>query len=88
VHLPLVVPGNCRFRVGSETRRWQEGKAWVFDDTIEHEAWNDSDVPRAVLIFDTWHPGLSTGERELLRTAVPAIQSFYRDEVAITGSES
>lgn len=87
VHLPLVVPGNCRFRVGSETREWEVGKAWVFDDTIEHEAWNDSDLPRAILIFDTWHPGLTAGERDLLRTAVPAIKDYYRDEVAITGSE-
>jgi aspartate beta-hydroxylase len=87
VHLPLVVPGNCRFRVGSQTREWEVGKAWVFDDTIEHEAWNDSDVPRAILIFDTWHPGLTRGERELLRTAVPAIKDYYRDEVAITGAQ-
>jgi aspartyl/asparaginyl beta-hydroxylase (cupin superfamily) len=87
VHLPLVVPGNCRFRVGSETREWQVGKAWVFDDTIEHEAWNDSDVPRAILIFDTWHPALNSAEREVIRTAVPAIKDYYRDEVAITGSE-
>jgi len=87
VHLPLVVPGNCRFRVGSETREWETGKAWVFDDTIEHEAWNDSDSPRAILIFDVWHPALTQGERDVLRTAVPAIKGFYRDEVAITGSE-
>jgi aspartyl/asparaginyl beta-hydroxylase (cupin superfamily) len=87
VHLPLVLPGNCRFRVGSETREWEIGKAWVFDDTIEHEAWNDSDVPRAILIFDTWHPALSTAERDLIRTAVPAIKDYYRDEVTITGSE-
>jgi aspartyl/asparaginyl beta-hydroxylase (cupin superfamily) len=88
VHLPLVVPPQCRFRVGSETREWQEGKAWVFDDTIEHEAWNDSDVPRAILIFDTWHPALTQGERDLIRTAVPAIKDYYRDEISITGSES
>ena len=87
VHLPLVVPGQCRFRVGSETREWREGEAWVFDDTIEHEAWNDSDVPRAILIFDTWHPALTRAERELIRTAVPAIKDYYRDEVEITGSE-
>jgi aspartate beta-hydroxylase len=87
VHLPLIVPGNCRFRVGSETREWQTGKAWVFDDTIEHEAWNDSDVPRAVLIFDTWHPALSAAERDAIRAAVPAIKDYYRDDVAITGSE-
>jgi aspartate beta-hydroxylase len=88
VHLPLVVPANCRFRVGSETREWKAGETWVFDDTIEHEAWNDSDVPRAILIFDTWHPALTRGERELIRTAVPAIKDYYRDEVAITGSET
>src|SRR6188768_1904544 len=38
-HLPLVVPPGCGFRVGNDTREWIEGKAWVFDDTIEHEAW-------------------------------------------------
>jgi hypothetical protein len=59
----------------------------VFDDTIEHEAWNDSDVPRALLIFDTWHPALTRGERELIRTAVPAIKDYYRDEVTVSGSE-
>ncbi|HWW31961.1 MAG TPA: aspartyl/asparaginyl beta-hydroxylase domain-containing protein, partial [Steroidobacteraceae bacterium] len=31
VHLPLIVPPNCGFRVGSETREWVAGKAWVFD---------------------------------------------------------
>jgi aspartyl/asparaginyl beta-hydroxylase (cupin superfamily) len=87
VHLPLVVPGRCRFRVGSETREWQAGKAWVFDDTIEHEAWNDSELPRAILIFDTWHPSLTRGEREFIQAAVPAIKDYYRDEVAFTGSE-
>jgi aspartate beta-hydroxylase len=87
VHLPLVVPPHCRFRVGSEIREWHEGAAWVFDDTIEHEAWNDSDLPRAILIFDTWHPALTRAERELIRAAVPAIKDYYRDEVPILGSE-
>ncbi len=63
VHLPLVVPGGCGFRVGSETREWKVGQAWVFDDTIEHEAWNDSDELRVVMIFDIWHPHLSEVER-------------------------
>jgi len=87
VHLPLVVPPNCRFRVGSQTREWREGEAWVFDDTIEHEAWNDSEIPRSILIFDTWHPALNAGEREMIRTAVPAIKDYYRDEVEFSGSE-
>lgn len=66
VHLPLIVPPGCGFRVGGETRAWEEGRAFAFDDTIEHEAWNDSDELRAVLIFDVWNPHLTTGERELL----------------------
>ena len=77
VHLPLIVPQGCRFRVGSETREWIPGRAWVFDDTIEHEAWNDSDTPRAILIFDVWNPYLSTAERDLVRTATEAIGSYY-----------
>ena len=63
IHLALDVPPDCGFRVGGETRAWEEGKAFAFDDTIEHEAWNDSDRLRAVLIFDTWNPHLSAHER-------------------------
>ena len=63
VHLPLVVPSGCRFRVGDETREWEEGKAWLFDDTIEHEAWNTSRHDRVVLILEVWRPELTAGER-------------------------
>jgi aspartate beta-hydroxylase len=66
VHLPLVVPNGCGFRVGGETREWFEGQAFAFDDTIEHEAWNDSDQPRIVLIFDVWNPHLSPSEQEVI----------------------
>jgi aspartyl/asparaginyl beta-hydroxylase (cupin superfamily)/Flp pilus assembly protein TadD len=79
-HLPLIVPPGCRFRVGSETREWRTGEAWVFDDTIEHEAWNDSDVPRAILIFDIWNPYLSAAERDLVASATKAYGEYYRDE--------
>jgi aspartate beta-hydroxylase len=66
VHLPLIVPPGCRFRVGGETRAWVEGEAFAFDDTIEHEAWNDSDERRVILILDTWNPYLTEEERALL----------------------
>ena len=66
VHLPLIVPDGCGFRVGGETRAWREGEAFAFDDTIEHEAWNDSDALRAVLIFDVWNPHLTLAEQELI----------------------
>ena len=64
VHLALDVPPGCGFRVGGETREWVEGRAFAFDDTIEHEAWNDSDRRRAVLILDSWNPHLDEAERE------------------------
>jgi aspartyl/asparaginyl beta-hydroxylase (cupin superfamily) len=62
-HLPLIVPPDCGFRVGNDIRQWEEGKLLVFDDSIEHEAWNESDQDRVVLIFDIWRPELSEQER-------------------------
>ncbi|HYD36789.1 MAG TPA: aspartyl/asparaginyl beta-hydroxylase domain-containing protein [Allosphingosinicella sp.] len=67
IHLPLVVPPGCGFRVGSESRRFEAGKAWAFDDTIEHEAWNESGEPRAILILDAWNPLLTDAERAAVR---------------------
>jgi aspartate beta-hydroxylase len=75
-HLPLVVPESCGFRVGNDTRRWVPGRAWVFDDTIEHEAWNDSDKLRAVLIFDIWHPHLTPPERALVTAVTVGVNAF------------
>ena len=77
VHLPLVVPPNCGFRVGSTTREWVPGQAWVFDDTIEHEAWNLSDTPRGILIFDIWNPLLTAAEREMIKTATEIYAEYY-----------
>lgn len=77
VHLPLIVPPGCRFRVGSDTREWQPGRAWIFDDTIEHEAWNDSDEPRALLICDIWNPFLTEAERALVTAVTAGIHDFY-----------
>ena len=77
VHLPLIVPPGCGFRVGATTREWEPGKAWVFDDTIEHEAWNTSDTPRAILIFDIWNPLLSGAERDLIATATEVYGRYY-----------
>ncbi|GAA0324171.1 hypothetical protein GCM10009087_38070 [Sphingomonas oligophenolica] len=72
-HLPLIIPEGCWFRVGDETRYWRRGEAFVFDDTIEHEALNPSDQLRVVLIFDLWHPDLSAVEREAV-TALIALE--------------
>ena len=71
-HLPLIVPDGCWFRVGAETRHWHPGEAFVFDDTIEHEAMNPSNELRIVFIFDIWHPDLSTVEREAVTALIEA----------------
>jgi aspartate beta-hydroxylase len=79
VHLPLVVPPHCgALRAGEETREWQEGECLVFDDSFVHEAWNDSEHLRAVLIFDIWHPALSTAERDALSAVITALGDFNR----------
>lgn len=80
VHLALDVPPGCGFRVGNETREWVEGTAFAFDDTIEHEAWNTSDRPRAVLILDSWNPHLSERERMAI------VDYFDATEGALVGT--
>ena len=71
-HLPLVVPQGCWFRAGAEVRYWRRGEAFVFDDTIEHEAMNPSDLLRIVFIFDLWHPDLNDVEREAVAALISA----------------
>jgi aspartyl/asparaginyl beta-hydroxylase (cupin superfamily)/Flp pilus assembly protein TadD len=62
-HLGIQIPtGDCGLKVDGETRHWQEGKCLVFDDSLEHEAWNYGSMPRIVLIIDFWHPDLTATE--------------------------
>jgi aspartyl/asparaginyl beta-hydroxylase (cupin superfamily) len=77
VHLPLVVPENCLYRVGAEERQWVEGECLIFDDSIEHAAHNGSDELRIVLIFDVWNPLLSAAERDMVRAAMAARRDYY-----------
>jgi len=58
-HLGLIVPEpkeKCRIRVGNEIRHWSEGESLIFDDTYEHEVWNDTFGDRAVLFVDFVRP--------------------------------
>lgn len=75
-HLPLIVPPDCGLRVGNDVRTPVEGKAWVFDDTIEHEAWNNSERTRVILLFETWRPELSEEERGLVAAMFAAIDAY------------
>jgi len=70
-HLPLVVPENgnnkCRLSVGDESRQWMEGKVILFDTSILHDAINEADEMRYILMLRVWHPDLSGEEREALQ---------------------
>ncbi|HXU80612.1 MAG TPA: aspartyl/asparaginyl beta-hydroxylase domain-containing protein, partial [Polyangia bacterium] len=75
LHLGLVVPPDCALRVGAETTPWREGACLVFDDTVEHEAWNRSGQDRVVLLLDFLRPGVSAGGPDVPPAAV---QAFIR----------
>lgn len=74
-HLGLIVPQDapaCRIRVGEDVRHWEEGKSLVFDDTFNHEVWNDTDETRVVLFVDVLRP-LPAPWNQLNRAIVKAI---------------
>ena len=75
-HVPLIVPPGCRLRVGGETRAPREGETMIFDDSFEHEAWNDGSSTRVVLLFEIWRPELSADEREQLTRIFEAIDAY------------
>lgn len=76
VHLPLIVAGKCHLRVGGEVRELQEGKAWVIDDSIEHEAVNQGTAPRVMLVFDVPRPDISDAEHRNVATLLEGVDAF------------
>jgi ornithine lipid ester-linked acyl 2-hydroxylase len=77
-HLGLIVPERCTLRVGNETRNWQEGKCFIFDDTIEHEAWNRGDKTRIVLLIDFKNPSVTLNHQSQA-TCPGEIAKFLRN---------
>ncbi len=75
-HLPLIVPDGCRLRVGNHTRPVVAGEVLIFDDSIEHEAWNDSDEVRVILLFEIWRPELTPAERAALTRLFEAVSLY------------
>lgn len=78
-HLPLIVPDGCAIRVGAKSRHWERGKLLIFDDSFEHEAWNNSSSDRTVLLFEVWRPEISMEDREVLTVLFGAINKFGED---------
>jgi hypothetical protein len=84
-HLPLLTPEGCALRVGAETRPWRRGEMLLFDDSVEHEAWNRSDQTRVVLLFEVWRPEIGMEERAALGRLFEAIDEFGPAQVDTGG---
>ncbi|KMS58381.1 aspartyl/asparaginyl beta-hydroxylase domain-containing protein [Sphingobium cupriresistens] len=84
-HLPLLTPPDCTLRVGAETRDWRRGEMLIFDDSVEHEAWNRSADTRVVLLFEVWRPEIDAEEREALTRLFQAIDAFGPAQVDTGG---
>ncbi|XP_062935499.1 aspartyl/asparaginyl beta-hydroxylase isoform X4 [Cynocephalus volans] len=70
MHLGLVIPREgCKIRCANETKTWEEGKVLIFDDSFEHEVWQDASSFRLIFIVDVWHPELTPQQR----LSLPAI---------------
>ena len=76
VHLPLIIPEQCWLRVGDEARKWEAGKLVAFDDTFIHEARNESEEERIVLIFSIWHPDLTKPEQQAIKRTFQSRQRW------------
>ncbi|XP_077057623.1 aspartyl/asparaginyl beta-hydroxylase isoform X8 [Siphateles boraxobius] len=67
MHLGLIIPpSGCRIRCTNQTREWEEGKVLIFDDSFEHEVWQEAERFRLIFIVDVWHPELSQSQRQTL----------------------
>lgn len=76
-HLALITPPTgAGVRVGEETRYQQEGKCLIFDDTFIHEAWNEGDSTRTILMWDIWHPELTQIEIESIKYLFPIVEKY------------
>lgn len=51
-HLGLICPEGAWIEVGGEKHRWKAGEVVVFDDTVEHQAANEAQTDRVILIAD------------------------------------
>jgi len=75
-HIPIRTAPGCTLRVGGETRSWEPGVPLVFDDSIQHEARNQGNEARVVLLFEIWRPEISEEDRASICQLFQAIDAF------------
>lgn len=78
VHLPLITSNQAGIKVAGVEHQWQEGKAFLFDDSFLHESWNESTEPRVNLLFGAWHPDLSIDEQNAISASFEYREAWNR----------
>jgi hypothetical protein len=58
LHYGVEVPRGAAMRVRDETRPFEQHGLLVFDDSWEHEVWQNGSTPRTTLVLHVEHPGL------------------------------
>ena len=76
VHMPVITTDRSAIRVVDDVFKWRQGKVFAFDDTFEHESWNESAEPRVNLLFEIWHPDLTDDEKGAITMAIAARKSW------------
>lgn len=80
LHIPISIPeGDVKIKVCGMEKSWNEAEPLVFDDSFLHEAWNNTNESRVVLIADIWHPDLTENERVFLTKAMPLIDQWHKE---------
>ena len=64
VELIYQVPDGCSMKVGGTKVTWEEGELLIFDDSFEHEVWNNGTEERVIFILDIFHPDLSESQKK------------------------
>jgi beta-hydroxylase len=83
-HLPLIVPkgDTCAIRVGDETHFWKEGELVIFDDSFDHEAWNNSDDFRVILMIDIPNPRWNYSANEISKYKIEHLEDSFLLSIA------
>ncbi|MES2762992.1 MAG: aspartyl/asparaginyl beta-hydroxylase domain-containing protein [Bacteroidota bacterium] len=76
-HLGLIIPSDCALRVGEEIKTWQPGKMLIFDDSFEHEAWNDSNEDRFILMLDIANPKWNYSAKDICKYKIETLRDEF-----------
>ena len=83
-NLNTIEDRNAYIQVGDRTHHWCDNKLFVFDDTLQHESFNETDVVRYCLFVDLLRPSLCPGVMDAILSGLRVLLLrfkfvFYRN---------